>query len=55
MELVTMLTKRIRYSEYYQDGMLHREDGPAVERINEYAAWYLYGNLHRVGGPAIAY
>lgn len=38
---------------WYQNGKLHREDGPAVEHINGSKAWYIYGKLHRIYGPAI--
>ena len=48
---------------YYKDGttssyynasqLLHKLDGPAVERSNGDKAWYLDGRLHRVEGPAI--
>jgi hypothetical protein len=32
-------------------GVLHREDGPAVENRN-FKKWYHMGKLHRIGGPA---
>jgi hypothetical protein len=41
---------------YYKDKemtILHREDGPAVERANGNKSWYKDGELHREGGPAI--
>ena len=38
---------------WYKDGVLHREDGPAVECINGDKAWYKNGKLHREDGPAI--
>lgn len=50
---------------YYKDGailegdyrdsskILHREDGPAVEKADGTKRWYLNGLLHREGGPAI--
>ena len=28
---------------WLQHDLLHREDGPAVERANGYKEWYLYG------------
>jgi hypothetical protein len=34
------------------NGELHREDGPAIERINGSKAWYVNGKLHREDGPA---
>ncbi len=33
--------------------LLHREDGPAIERANGTREWYLNGELHREDGPAI--
>ena len=38
--------------EWYLDGKIHREDGPAIERTSRYKAWYLDGKLHREDGPA---
>jgi hypothetical protein len=34
---------------------LHREDGPAVERMNGDKSWYLNGKRHREDGPAVEY
>lgn len=39
--------------EWYLNGELHREDGPAIEWTDGRKAWYLNGRLHRVNGPAI--
>jgi hypothetical protein len=39
--------------EWYLNGELHREDGPACEMNNGTKYWYLKGDLHRVNGPAI--
>jgi hypothetical protein len=39
--------------EYYWNGQLHREDGPAVEYINGTKKWYRHGQLHREDSPAI--
>ena len=39
--------------EYYQNGRLHRENGPAVERFDGTKFWYLNGERHREDGPAI--
>lgn len=39
--------------EWYRDGKLHREDGPAIERANGDKEWYRNGRLHREDGPAI--
>ena len=43
------------YKEWYLNGNLHREDGPAIEYANGSKKWYLNGNLHREDGPAIEY
>jgi hypothetical protein len=40
---------------YLCNGQLHREDGPAVERVNGDKYWFLHGQLHREDGPAIEY
>jgi hypothetical protein len=37
------------------NGNLHREDGPAIEKISGTKFWYLNGKLHREDGPAIEY
>jgi len=33
--------------------ILHREDGPAIERPDGRKFWFQNGNLHRVDGPAV--
>jgi hypothetical protein len=38
---------------WYLNGRYHREDGPAIERINGDKSWYLNDELHREDGPAI--
>jgi hypothetical protein len=40
---------------YYQHGKLHRDDGPAIERVDGYKWYYQHGKLHRDDGPAIEY
>ena len=40
---------------WYQNGQLHRVDGPAIEYSNGTKYWYQNGQLHRVDGPAIEY
>lgn len=37
---------------WYFNGILHREDGPAVEWLNGDKEWYINGYRHRVDGPA---
>ena len=39
--------------EYYKDGVLHREDGPAVIYDNGINYWYKFGKIHREDGPAV--
>jgi len=40
---------------YYKNGLLHREDGPAIEYPNGGKSWYKNGKLHREDGPAEEY
>jgi hypothetical protein len=40
---------------WYKDGVLHREDGPAIEHANGDKFWYRDGKLHRLDGPAEEY
>ena len=35
------------------EGYLHREGGPAVEKPGGYEQWWNHGVLHRDGGPAV--
>jgi hypothetical protein len=49
----------IRKEHWFEDGVWHREDGPAVsdwlKTGEKYAeSWHIKGNLHRQGGPAIS-
>jgi hypothetical protein len=41
--------------KWYDDeqGLLHREDGPAFEGSDGLKSWYFHGKLHREDGPAI--
>jgi hypothetical protein len=39
--------------EWWWGDHLHREDGPAVERINGAKYWYINGFCHREDGPAV--
>lgn len=40
--------------EWYQNGLKHRPDGPAVER-GKARFWYQKGQLHRTDGPSCEY
>ena len=42
-------------TEWYLNGQLHREDGPAIEYSNGSKYWYLNGQRHRTDGPAVEY
>jgi hypothetical protein len=37
---------------WYQNNLLHRDDGPAVEYIDGSKEWYINGLKHREDGPA---
>ena len=37
---------------WYQNGFLHRLDGPAIEWKEGGKEWYVNGELHRLDGPA---
>ena len=39
--------------EWYLNGNLHREDGPAREYPDGNKYWHLNGHLHREDGPAV--
>jgi hypothetical protein len=41
--------------EYYRGYLIHKEDGPAMEYVNNNKYWYINGWLHRDNGPAIEY
>jgi hypothetical protein len=40
-------------SLWYQHGILHREDGPAMLYNDGTKLWYRHGRLHREDGPAV--
>lgn len=39
--------------QWYCDGKLHREDGPAIEWANGTREWFIEGKRHREDGPAV--
>lgn len=44
----------MNYRKYRnKDGLLHRDDGPAVEHPDGSKEWWVHGKRHREGGPAI--
>jgi hypothetical protein len=53
MNLENIFIKKLENkTEYYYNGKLHREDGPAVEYVNGTKLWYQNGQYHRLDGPA---
>ena len=40
---------------YYADGVLHRDDGPAIEHRSGIVVWYSHGVRHRADGPAMIF
>ncbi len=40
-------------TEWYLNGKLHREDGPAIEYANGYKEWWVNDKRHRTDGPAV--
>jgi hypothetical protein len=40
-------------TEWYQNGQLHRINGPAIEWANGAKSWWQKDLLHRLDGPAI--
>ena len=40
---------------WLKNGLLHREDGPAVEKNNGTKKWLINGLLHREDGPAFVW
>ena len=48
-----MTERANRSKEWYLNGLLHREDGPAVEYADGDKYWYLNDKRHREDGPAV--
>ena len=42
-------------TEWFLNGKLHREDGPAIENTNGDKQWIKNGFLHREDGPAMEF
>ena len=40
-------------TEWHLDGVLHREDGPAIEWADGGKSWWINGKQHRDNGPAV--
>ncbi len=39
--------------EWWKEGKLHREDGPAIIHSDGSQVWYKEGKIHREDGPAV--
>jgi hypothetical protein len=46
------ITRKNGTIEYYKNGLLHRENGPAIIYADGRKKWYQNGHLHRLDGPA---
>jgi hypothetical protein len=46
------LTETLSGQQWYLNGFLHREDGPAF-CLPQCEEWYFEGYLHRIGAPAL--
>jgi hypothetical protein len=40
---------------YRRNGLVHRDDGPAIDSPGRIQEWYEKDKLHRIGGPAVIY
>jgi hypothetical protein len=38
---------------WYEEGIIHREEGPAIIWPDGYEEWLVYGLRHRIDGPAV--
>lgn len=38
---------------YFEEGLLHRDNGPSIEFKSGVQWWFQQGKLHRIDGPAI--
>lgn len=53
-EIIESVTEYgIKLKSWYKNGLLHREDGPAIEYETGEKHWYINGLLHRDDGPAV--
>lgn len=57
-KMVWPVTGPITYSDnitWYFNGLLHKNDGPAIKSDDGSECWYQHNQLHREDGPAILY
>jgi hypothetical protein len=50
-----MITNKYGDRLWYQNGQLHRTNGPAIEFASGAKSWYHNGLRHRTDGPAVEY
>jgi hypothetical protein len=50
-----IIIKEYNYTLYNKLGLLHREDGPAIEYDNGSFEYYQHNKIHRIKGPAEFY
>ena len=55
METYTVTVYENGYRQWWQKGLLHRTDGPAVEYVNGDKEWWQKGKKHRLDGTAVEY
>ena len=55
MQEYTVTVDEDSTQHWYQNGLLHRLDGPAVIRADGTQHWYQNGQVHRLDGPAYIY
>ena len=48
-----MYTNEWGTKSWWLNDKLHREDGPAIERVNGTKRWFVNGKIHREDGPAV--
>ena len=53
METYNVTVYENGYRQWWQNGQLHRLDGPAVEYADGTREWWQKGLRHRLDGPAI--
>ena len=53
VDLLTSIEDPSGSKEWYLNGKLHREEGPAIEDPSGSEYWYLNDELHRQDGPAV--
>lgn len=50
-----LVTNPNRDQYWYQDDLIHRKDGPAMELFDGSKLWAQHGLYHRDSGPAVEY